>query len=241
MIARRGPHRWPNLLTGARLAAALALPAPSLLLAPGAAAGVGFALFAAAALTDAADGWMARRLNSCSALGAWLDPLADKALTLSALAVLGATAARADAWFAAPAGVIAARELLVGAARLRPGPATPGAAPWPPPPSRLSKIKTAVLMTALGALFAAETAAHAVAAAAAPVWLWSAGLGLLWLAALLAAWSAVAYACAARASNRSGERSRQKRRFITTAATPSPAARPNQTPTPPHPASKPSK
>ena len=37
------------------------------------------AILAYAALTDVADGWIARRLNQQSDLGSYLDPLADKA------------------------------------------------------------------------------------------------------------------------------------------------------------------
>ncbi|HMX53620.1 MAG TPA: CDP-alcohol phosphatidyltransferase family protein, partial [Plasticicumulans sp.] len=36
------------------------------------------ALFAAAAITDWLDGWLARRLGQTSAFGAFLDPVADK-------------------------------------------------------------------------------------------------------------------------------------------------------------------
>ncbi|KXB98351.1 MAG: hypothetical protein AA908_02865 [Chlorobi bacterium NICIL-2] len=44
-----------------------------------------FLLFVAAALTDFADGIMARRFGEISSLGMFLDPLADKILVLSAL------------------------------------------------------------------------------------------------------------------------------------------------------------
>lgn len=46
------------------------------------------ALFAAVAATDALDGYLARSRNEVSALGRVLDPLADKALLLSALILL---------------------------------------------------------------------------------------------------------------------------------------------------------
>jgi CDP-diacylglycerol--glycerol-3-phosphate 3-phosphatidyltransferase len=42
---------------------------------------VPFWLFVAAILTDLLDGWLARRLGATTALGASLDPLADKVLT----------------------------------------------------------------------------------------------------------------------------------------------------------------
>jgi cardiolipin synthase (CMP-forming) len=44
-----------------------------------------FWLFAAAALTDLLDGFLARMLDQRSVLGAWLDPIADKVMLLSTL------------------------------------------------------------------------------------------------------------------------------------------------------------
>ena len=41
-----------------------------------------------AALTDALDGYLARRLNQTSAFGAFLDPVADKLMVCAALVVL---------------------------------------------------------------------------------------------------------------------------------------------------------
>ena len=46
------------------------------------------ALFVLAALTDWLDGYLARRLNQSSAFGAFLDPVADKLMVLSALVLL---------------------------------------------------------------------------------------------------------------------------------------------------------
>lgn len=51
-----------------------------------------FWVFAAAGISDGLDGWLARRRNSRSTLGAMMDPVADKALLVSVyvtLAVLG--------------------------------------------------------------------------------------------------------------------------------------------------------
>jgi CDP-diacylglycerol--glycerol-3-phosphate 3-phosphatidyltransferase/cardiolipin synthase len=47
-----------------------------------------FGVFLFASLTDGIDGWIARRFNQKSELGAILDPLADKGLILSAIFVL---------------------------------------------------------------------------------------------------------------------------------------------------------
>jgi cardiolipin synthase len=45
-------------------------------------------MFAAAAITDWLDGYLARRLNQMSAFGAFLDPVADKLMIAAALIVL---------------------------------------------------------------------------------------------------------------------------------------------------------
>jgi len=59
---------------------------------------VAFWLFVAAGISDAVDGWLARR-GAASALGAILDPLADKALLVSMFVTLGAIGALPD-WLA---------------------------------------------------------------------------------------------------------------------------------------------
>lgn len=46
------------------------------------------AIFAIAAFTDWADGYLARKLNQTSAFGAFLDPVADKLMVVAALLVL---------------------------------------------------------------------------------------------------------------------------------------------------------
>jgi len=74
----------PNMLTGLRLVAA---PATAGLLMIGhfeAALGI----FAFAGLSDAADGFLAKRFNLTSKLGRFLDPAADKALLLAAFLTL---------------------------------------------------------------------------------------------------------------------------------------------------------
>jgi cardiolipin synthase len=49
------------------------------------------AVFLAAALSDGIDGWLARRFHLKSALGALLDPIADKGLMLAAIITLSVT------------------------------------------------------------------------------------------------------------------------------------------------------
>jgi cardiolipin synthase len=48
-----------------------------------------FWLFVAAAISDAVDGFLAKRLGAASEFGAYLDPLADKALLMSIYVTLG--------------------------------------------------------------------------------------------------------------------------------------------------------
>lgn len=74
----------PNLLTSARL---VLVPFVVWSLAEGDLA-MAFWLFSAGALTDLLDGSLARLLNQRSVLGAWLDPIADKAMLLSTLLML---------------------------------------------------------------------------------------------------------------------------------------------------------
>ena len=45
-------------------------------------------IFITAASTDGVDGWVARRFNQCSKFGAFIDPIADKALLLTGVITL---------------------------------------------------------------------------------------------------------------------------------------------------------
>ena len=54
---------------------------------------IAFALFLAAGVSDAIDGFLAKRFHMKSELGAYLDPLADKALIVSIYVALGIAAA----------------------------------------------------------------------------------------------------------------------------------------------------
>ena len=73
------------------------------------------ALFALAAITDWLDGYLARRLNQTSKLGAFLDPVADKLMVVVVLVIL--LEARHSLWLAAPVAVIIGREIAVSALR----------------------------------------------------------------------------------------------------------------------------
>ena len=70
-------------------------------------------MFVVFALTDWADGWLARRLNQTSAFGAFLDPVADKFLVCASLLVL----VQFDRVNALVALVIIGREIAISALR----------------------------------------------------------------------------------------------------------------------------
>jgi len=76
----------PNIITAGRF---LVVPAVLYALMTGA-MGLALLLFLLAGLSDAVDGIIARRFDQRSALGARLDPLADKLLLVSVYIVLGA-------------------------------------------------------------------------------------------------------------------------------------------------------
>ncbi len=65
-----------------------------------------FGTFVTAASTDGIDGWIARRFDQCSKFGAYIDPIADKALLLTGVITLslvdwGSPGWRLPLWFAA--------------------------------------------------------------------------------------------------------------------------------------------
>jgi len=143
----------PTLLTWARIVAIpLIVGVFYLKLEPGLQNLVATVLFIVVALTDWADGYLARRLNMTSSFGAFLDPVADKFLVCAALLVL----VHEQRLHSLIALVIIGREIAISA--LREWMAQIGA-------SRsvavhmLGKLKTATQMTAIpfllydGALF----------------------------------------------------------------------------------------
>jgi cardiolipin synthase len=75
----------PNLITLARI---LLVPVMVWAIAAGEMQ-VAFALFLLAGLSDLVDGFLAKRFNMATELGAYLDPLADKALIVSIYVTLG--------------------------------------------------------------------------------------------------------------------------------------------------------
>ncbi|GIU73148.1 MAG: CDP-alcohol phosphatidyltransferase [Bryobacteraceae bacterium] len=98
-------HWLPNALTLLRVALT---PAVGVSLARNDAR-TALPLLAAAALSDAADGWLARRLGATSSAGAYLDPIADKLLAATVFVGL-ASAGRLPGWLAA---LVLGRDLLI--------------------------------------------------------------------------------------------------------------------------------
>ena len=59
---------------------------------------IALALFVAASASDGLDGWIARRFNQRSKFGAFIDPLADKFLLITAIVFLSAFPWGTDDW-----------------------------------------------------------------------------------------------------------------------------------------------
>ncbi|MCD9460044.1 CDP-diacylglycerol--glycerol-3-phosphate 3-phosphatidyltransferase [Marinibactrum halimedae] len=72
-------------------------------------------IFSVAAITDWADGYIARKYNQTTPFGAFLDPVADKLMVAVALVLL--VEVHASPWFAIPAVVIVGREIVISALR----------------------------------------------------------------------------------------------------------------------------
>lgn len=136
-------------------------------------------LFVVVAITDWADGYLARRLNQTSSFGAFLDPVADKFLICAALLVL----VELDRLGAMVAFIIIGREIAISA--LREWMAQIGA-------SRsvavhmLGKLKTVVQMVAIPFLLF-----HGQLFGLIDTHVW--GTGMIWVAAVLTIWSMVYY------------------------------------------------
>ena len=142
------------------------------------------AIFALAAATDWADGFLARRLSQVSTFGAFLDPVADKLMVAVALVLL--LQRDPTLWLAIPAAIIISREIVVSALRelmAELGQRTTVAV------ATLGKIKTASQMTALLLMLYRHDLGSI------PVY--RIGTVLLYLATVLTIWSMVVYLRAA--------------------------------------------
>ena len=148
-------------------------------------------LFASAALTDWLDGYLARRLEQRTAFGAFLDPVADKLIVVTALVLL--IESHSNLVMTLPGLIIVGREIIISALR-----------EWMAEMNRrglvgviwLGKIKTAVQMIAIVVLLANPPSL------AIP---WAiVGMLLLYVAALMTLWSMFLYLKAAWPTLREG-------------------------------------
>ncbi|MEC7780131.1 MAG: CDP-diacylglycerol--glycerol-3-phosphate 3-phosphatidyltransferase [Pseudomonadota bacterium] len=173
----------PNIITVARI---LLVPVFVIVyLSPGASTYIVAAtLFALAAATDWLDGYLARRLNQTTPFGAFLDPVADKLIVVSALVIL--LAEHASIWLTLPGLVIAGREIVISA--LREWMAEMNSSVTVAV-SYLGKIKTSLQMIAITVLLAMPPSSES------PFML--AAYALLYLAALMTFWSMSVYLQAA--------------------------------------------
>ena len=72
-------------------------------------------IFAIAGITDWLDGYLARKLEQASAIGAFLDPVADKLIIVVALVLL--TESHASLVMSIPVSIIICREIVISALR----------------------------------------------------------------------------------------------------------------------------
>jgi len=136
-------------------------------------------IFALAAFTDWADGYLARRWSQVSAFGAFLDPVADKLMVAAALIVLVGLD-RAEMWLAI---IIIGREIAISALRewmAQLGKARSVAVAF------IGKVKTGAQITAIIALLLYQPVIPGIDT----VWL---GTTALWVAAILTLWSMLHY------------------------------------------------
>lgn len=194
----------PTLLTMSRLAlapvvAGLILWAANELYNDRLLAGFIFALccilVVVAALTDWLDGWLARKLNAVTPLGAALDHSADKVLVTCALLALAYAALPLNLVIAAL--VIVGRDLAI--AGLREGLSAAGRQI---PVGALGKWKAAAGMSGIAAFLAAQSSALLYGPERLVTGLGWAAQALLWAAAALAVVSASGYVSAALAPKR---------------------------------------
>jgi CDP-diacylglycerol---glycerol-3-phosphate 3-phosphatidyltransferase len=173
---KHGVFSTPNLLTFARIATVPVLvcllfypgPVPSAL-----AAGV----FFIATVTDFFDGFLARSYNSVTALGKFLDPLADKLVVAAALIMLAgmSRAPHVPAWIVV---VLVAREITVTGLR-----AVAAAEGMVLGAEELGKYKMALQAIAIHGLLIHYTYLH--------VNFFAAGMFVLWISAVVSVWSGV--------------------------------------------------
>ncbi len=138
------------------------------------------AVFLFASATDLLDGWVARARNETSALGAALDPIADKLLVAAALLLLTRNGV-IEGPMVGGALAILLREILVGGLR-----ETLAVRGETLAVSALAKWKTAFQLGAIATLIVA--APGGLLPAAQPT-----AVGLFWAATLLTIWTGTVY------------------------------------------------
>lgn len=174
----------PNLLSLLRVALVPLLVVTLFWTTPGARALAGL-FFLIACVTDFFDGWLARRHGITTALGQLLDPLADKLIVAAAIIMLAAVPPepRIPAWIAV---VIVLRELAVTGLR---GIASSSGVVLPA--EELGKYKMIFQMFALEALLLHYP--WPIPGTGLMIDFHAGGMLLLWVALVLAVWSAVDY------------------------------------------------
>jgi CDP-diacylglycerol--glycerol-3-phosphate 3-phosphatidyltransferase len=177
------PYTIPNLLTAIRIAF---IPAIIVLFYlpyhwSDMACGVVFALVG---ITDAFDGYLARKLGQVSRLGEFLDPVADKLIVVTALVLI---VSRNPTWYVTlTAAIIIGREIAISA--LREWMSEIGAR-HKMQVSGIAKFKTIVQIVGLSMMLFREDLLGL------PIYRF--GLALTVLAAVLTLWSMIAYLAAA--------------------------------------------
>lgn len=146
----------PNILTLLRLLAAPGVAVMFLYFNRPWADWFALILFVTAAVTDWADGYLARKWQQESKFGAMLDPIADKAMVVIALCVITGFSGM-NPWILLPATLILFREVFVSGLREFLGD-TAGTLKV----TNLAKWKTTAQMIALAVLFATGVFQHNV-------------------------------------------------------------------------------
>ncbi|MDG4922524.1 CDP-diacylglycerol--glycerol-3-phosphate 3-phosphatidyltransferase [Glaesserella parasuis] len=141
-------------------------------------------IFFIASITDWFDGYLARKWNQTTRLGAFLDPVADKVLV--AIALVFVVEYYHTWWITIPAGIMIAREIIISALREWMAElgerASVAVSIW-------GKVKTTAQMLALGGLLWRQ----------AP-WMEYTAFALLYIAAILTIWSMLQYLKASKGS-----------------------------------------
>lgn len=138
-------------------------------------------VFWLAAITDALDGYLARKLQQSTPFGAFLDPVADKAMVAAALVLIAVD--MQSLWVTIPAFIMISREIIISG--LREWMAGIGKSAQVKV-SNMGKYKTAAQMLALIGLIWQPIQ-----------WMTDLGMALLFIATVLTVWSMVEYLRAA--------------------------------------------